>query len=62
MWAGVARALDCLRIPAVALACSPGPADAWTPDDPLADPGAAIWLWGDPSSQLSVAPLVAALV
>ena len=62
MWAGVARALDSLRIPAVALACSPGPADAWTPDDLLADPGAALWLYGDPSSQMSIAPLIAALV
>ena len=62
MWAGVARALDCLRIPSVATACSPAAEDAWTPDDLLADPGSALWLWGDPSSQMSIAPLIAALV
>ena len=62
MWAGVARSLDCLRNPVIAAACSPGSADAWTPDDLFDDPGAALWLYGDPSSQTSVAPLIAGLV
>ena len=62
VWAGVQRSLDSLRIPAVAEACSPTEAAAWTPDDLLDEPGAALYLWGDASSQMSVAPLIAALV
>lgn len=61
LWAGVQRALDSLRNPVVAEACSPSEGDLWTPDQ-LLDGGGGIYLWGDPSSQLSVAPLLSAMV
>jgi type IV secretory pathway TraG/TraD family ATPase VirD4 len=62
VWAGVRRALDSLADPAVLNACTP-PQDA-TPFDPrpfLEDRG-TLYLLGDTGAQLSVAPLITALV
>lgn len=61
VWSGVRRALDCLADPRVAEACSPLPDHGFDPDEFVASPG-ALYVWGEPSAQLSVAPLIAALV
>ena len=61
IWSGVRRAFDCLADPRVLTACSPPAADAFDPGRFLAD-GGTLYLAGSTGAQLSVAPLIAALV
>lgn len=61
VWAGVRRAVDSLADPRVLDACSPSDAEAF---DPLAflSANGTLYLLGSSGTQLSVAPLVTALV
>ena len=61
VWAGVRRAVDSLADPRVLDACSPDAADAFEPVSFLRD-GGALYLLGSSGAQLSVAPLITALV
>ena len=61
VWSGVRRAFDCLADPRVLDACSPEPGQAFDPHAFLRANG-TLYLLGSPGSQLSVAPLVTALV
>ncbi|MGH9067147.1 MAG: type IV secretory system conjugative DNA transfer family protein [Acidimicrobiales bacterium] len=61
VWSGVGRSLDCLAHPRVLAACSPAPDQAFDAASFLADKG-TIYLVGSPGAQLSVAPLITALV
>jgi type IV secretory pathway TraG/TraD family ATPase VirD4 len=61
VWAGVRRAFDSLADPRVLAACSPPPHQAFDPAAFLAERG-TLYLLGSTGAQLSVAPLVAALV
>ncbi|MGH9063177.1 MAG: type IV secretory system conjugative DNA transfer family protein [Acidimicrobiales bacterium] len=61
VWSGVGRALDCLAHPGVLAACSPPPKAAFDAKDFL-DKRGTIYLVGSPGAQLSVAPLITALV
>jgi type IV secretion system protein VirD4 len=61
VWAGVRRATDALADPRVLAACSPPPAEAFDPAGFLAA-GGSLYLLGSSGVQLSVAPLVTALV
>jgi hypothetical protein len=61
VWAGVRRAVDSLADPRVLDTCSPGPGEAFDPASFLAASG-ALYLVGTSGTQLSVAPLVTALV
>lgn len=61
VWAGVRRAFDALADPRVLDTCSPPTEDAFDTDRFL-DEHATLYLVGSPGAQLSVAPLVAALI
>jgi len=61
VWAGVRRSFDCLADPRVLAACSPGPGEDFDPDAFLDDDG-TLYLLGSAAAQLSVAPLITALV
>jgi type IV secretion system protein VirD4 len=61
VWAGVRRATDALADPRVLAACSPSPAEAFDPAEFLAA-GGTLYLLGSSGVQLSVAPLITALV
>lgn len=61
VWAGVRRAVDSLADPRVLEACSPGDAEAFDPLTFLTGHG-TLYLLGSSGAQLSVAPLVTALV
>jgi hypothetical protein len=61
VWAGVRRAFDSLADPRVLAACSPPSRQAFDPRAFLAA-GGTLYLLGSSGAQLSVAPLVAALV
>ena len=61
VWAGVRRAFDSLADPRVLAACSPSEADAFDATRFLADHG-TLFLVGSSGAQLSVAPLITALV
>ena len=61
VWSGVRRAFDCLADPRVLDACSPTPDDEFDPVTFLAESG-TLYLVGDSDAQLSVAPLITALL
>jgi len=61
VWAGVRRSFDCLADPRVLAACSPGPGEDFDPDAFL-DHDGTLYLLGSAAAQLSVAPLITALV
>lgn len=61
VWAGVRRAFDALADPRVLDACSPVPSDAFSPARFL-EGHASLYLVGSAGAQLSVAPLIAALI
>lgn len=61
VWAGVRRSLDALADPRVLKACSPPPGSSFDVDNFLREQS-TLYLWGDASSQLSVAPLLACLL
>lgn len=61
VWSGVGRSLDCLAHPRVLAACSPPPERAFDASEFLRDKG-TIYLVGSSGAQLSVAPIVTALV
>ena len=61
VWSGVGRALDCLAQPRVLAACSPSPDRAFDAGSFL-DAKGTIYLVGSSGAQLSVAPIVTALV
>lgn len=61
VWAGVRRAFDALADPRVLHACTPQPTDAFKPAEFLQDNG-TLYLLGTSGAQLSVAPLITALV
>jgi len=61
VWAGVRRAFDCLADPRVLAACSPGAGEDFDPDAFL-DGDGTLYLLGSAAAQLSVAPLITALV
>jgi type IV secretory pathway TraG/TraD family ATPase VirD4 len=61
VWAGVRRAFDSLADPRVLDACTPTPADLFDPRTFLTSRG-TLYLLGSTGSQLSVAPLITALV
>lgn len=61
VWAGVRRAVDALADPRVLDACSPSPEQAFDPVAFLRDRG-TLYLLGTTGAQLSVAPLITALV
>jgi type IV secretion system protein VirD4 len=61
VWSGVRRAFDCLADPRVLDACSPADDDAFDPAEFLTGNG-TLYLLGDTDSQLSVAPLICALL
>jgi hypothetical protein len=61
VWGGVRRAFDCLADPRVLAACSPPPSEAFDARRFLAE-GGSLYLLGSSGAQLSLAPLVAALV
>lgn len=61
VWAGVRRAFDCLADPRVLDACSPASAAAFDPEAFIRDNG-TLYLLGSTGAQLSVAPLVSAIV
>ena len=62
VWGGVRRAFDCLADPRVVETCSPaGVDDGFDPAGFLSDCG-ALYLVGDSAAQLSVAPLITALL
>ena len=61
IWAGVRRSLDSLADPRVLKACSPEPGHEFDIMQFL-NTESTLYLWGDASSQLSVAPLLACLL
>jgi type IV secretory pathway TraG/TraD family ATPase VirD4 len=61
IWFGVGLALSCLADPQVLDLCCPSGGSGFRADD-LLDSGGTIYLLGTPGAQLSVAPLVVALV
>jgi type IV secretory pathway TraG/TraD family ATPase VirD4 len=61
VWAGVRRAFDCLADPRVLDACSPASVDAFDPEAFIRGNG-TLYLLGSTGAQLSVAPLVSAIV
>lgn len=61
VWACVRRAFDSLADPRVMDSCSPGAAEAFDADRFLDEHG-TLYLVGSPGTQLSVAPLVSALI
>jgi type IV secretory pathway TraG/TraD family ATPase VirD4 len=61
VWAGVRRAVDCLADPRVADACSPAAGQGIDPHDFLTG-NATLYLLGATGVQLSVAPLITALI
>jgi type IV secretion system protein VirD4 len=61
VWSGVRRAFDCLADPRVLDACSPTDDDGFDPTVFLTGNG-TLYLLGDTDSQLSVAPLISALL
>jgi type IV secretory pathway TraG/TraD family ATPase VirD4 len=61
VWSGVRRAFDCLADPRVLDACSAIQDDEFDPAGFLAESG-TLYLLGDSDSQLSVAPLITALL
>lgn len=61
VWSGVGCALDCLALPRVLASCSPAPESAFDAESFLAEKG-TIYLVGSSGTQLSVAPIVTALV
>jgi type IV secretion system protein VirD4 len=61
VWACVRRAFDSLADPRVMDSCSPGAAEAFEADRFLDEHG-TLYLVGSPGTQLSVAPLVSALI
>lgn len=61
VWAGVRRAFDALADPRVLDACSPDPSEAFDSGRFL-DGNGTLYLVGSTGAQLSVAPLVAALI
>ncbi|MGN6331822.1 MAG: type IV secretory system conjugative DNA transfer family protein [Motilibacteraceae bacterium] len=61
VWAGVRRALDSLADPRVLQACSPGPGESLDPEEFLRQRG-TLYLLGSSGAQLSVAPLITALI
>lgn len=61
VWAGVRRAFDALADPRVLEACSPDPDNAFSAVEFL-DAKGTLYLVGSSGAQLSVAPLVAALI
>jgi type IV secretion system protein VirD4 len=61
VWSGLRRALDCLADPRVMETCSPPPDEAFEPADFLAQQG-SLYLLGTTGAQLSVAPLITALL
>jgi type IV secretory pathway TraG/TraD family ATPase VirD4 len=61
VWGGVRRAFDCLADPRVLAACSPKTGDAFNAGDFLRQRG-TLYLLGSTGAQVSVAPLVSALV
>jgi type IV secretion system protein VirD4 len=61
VWSGVRRAFDCFADPRVLDACSPTDDDGFDPTAFLTGNG-TLYLLGDTDSQLSVAPLISALL
>ena len=61
IWGGVQRALDCFADPRVLAACTPAPGDAFDAEAFLAERG-TLYVLGSARAQLSVAPLISALV
>jgi type IV secretion system protein VirD4 len=61
VWAGVRRAVDCLADPRVLATCSPDNGNAFDPSVFLREHG-TIYLLGSTATQLSVAPLITALI
>ena len=61
VWAGVRRAIDSLADPRVLATCSPDEHDAFDPTAFLRENG-TIYLLGSTGTQLSVAPLITALM
>lgn len=61
IWAGVRRAFDCLADPRVLDACSPRETEAFDAEKFLAESG-TLYVVGSSGAQLSVAPLITALV
>ena len=61
VWAGVRRSFDALADPRVLDACSPDPAEAFDAASFL-DANGTLYLVGSSGAQLSVAPLIAALI
>lgn len=61
VWSGVRRAVDCLADPRVVTACSPASEEAFDPTAFLTG-NASLYLLGATGVQLSVAPLITALL
>ena len=61
VWSGVRRAFDCFADPRVLDTCSPDPSEAFDPDRFLAERG-TLYVVGSSGAQLSVAPLITALI
>jgi type IV secretion system protein VirD4 len=61
VWSGVRRAVDCLADPRVLDACSPPPGEQFDPATFLKESG-TLYLLGSTGAQLSVAPLITALI
>ncbi len=61
IWAGVQRAFDCFADPRVLAACSPPPGEAFDAEGFLRA-GGSLYVLGSSRAQLSVAPLISALV
>lgn len=61
VWSGVRRAVDSLADPRVLEACSPAPGEAFDPTAFLQQHG-SLYLLGTTGAQLSVAPLITALL
>lgn len=61
VWAGVRRAVDCLADPRVLASCSPAADDAFDPTTFLTE-RSTLYLLGSTGTQLSVAPLITALL
>ena len=60
-WMGVRRAVDALAYPRVLDTCCPDPADGFDPRAFLSERG-TVYLLGSPGAQLTVAPLISALL
>ena len=61
VWAGVRRAFDSLADPRVLAACSPRPGEAYDAKDFIESCG-TLYLLGSSGAQLSVAPLITAMI